>query len=188
MYKREECFKIVKDYKPLKVDTSVIRGPKVLEWVAEAEHELKDRQTKRSMKVRTALVKKQVNERMKMIPIITNIRRKEEPDIGKIARRYFDRWPRQENMFRDAMEALKVDTNHGYKKEVVTNRVAERKKEELEANLRGITIKLGAAKKQRIRVAGHLMKLEKVYQVRKKHLQKERSELRAKIVSSYEQL
>jgi hypothetical protein len=182
MCKGDGSFKIINDYKPFKVEEKDGQKPKVLEWVAEGEYELKDKGTGRKMTVRTAMVKKRVNERMKMIPIITNIRQKEESKIEKIARRYFERWPNQENMFRDAREAIKVDTNHGYKKEEVPNRVVERKKEELETNLRGITIKLEAAKKQRRQVAGQLEKLEKVHQTRKKHLQKDRSELHAKIV------
>ena len=135
MYKGEESFKIFEGYKPLKTEEK--DGElKILQWVQEAEYELKDKVEKRKLTVRVALVRKKVKEQEKIIPIITNLTRKEEPDIGRVAKRYFDRWPNQENMFRDAMEALKVDTNHGYKKKEVPNRVVERKKEELETNLR----------------------------------------------------
>ena len=182
MYKGEESFKNKNDRKAFKVEEKEGKKPKVLEWVTEAEYELKDRETKRKMKVRTALIQKQVKGRVKLIPIITNIKQKEEPKIENIARRYFERWPRQENMFRDAIGAIKVDTNHGYKKEEVPNRVVQRKKEELETNLRGISRRLEVAKKQRIQVSGQHKKLEKVYQVRKNELQKDRRELHAKIV------
>ena len=181
MYKGEESLNIHKDFKPLKIEKK--EGElKVLEWVADAEYELKDRETKRKLTVRVALVKKTVNGRVKLIPIITNLTCKEESDIARIVKRYFDRWPNQENMFRDAREALKVDTNHGYKKEEVPNRVVQRKKEELETNLRGIIKKLGRAREERKKAAGQMKKVEEMYKHQRKELQKERTELYAKIV------
>ena len=180
MYKGIESFKILKDFVPLKTEEK--NGElKVLEWIAEAEYELKAREKKRKRTVRVALVRKQVNERIKLIPIITNLTHKEEPNIGRIARRYFGRWPNQENIFRDAMEAFKVDTNHGYKKIKVPNRVVLRKKEELETNLRGITQKLKKAKKERRKTARALSKLRELYQSRKQIYQEEINELYARI-------
>lgn len=180
MYKGKESFKIVKKFKPLKTEEKEGKL-RVLEWVADAEYELKDRERKKKLGVRVALVRKEVNEKIKLIPIITNISRKEKGDIGWIAKRYFDRWPNQENIFRDALEAFKVDTNHGYKKEEVSNRVVQRKKEELNRNLRGIRKKLKGAIQERERAARQLQDLEKVYNARKKMLQKDRAELYAKI-------
>lgn len=180
MYKDIESFKILKDFVPLKTEEK--NGElKVLEWVAEAEYLLKDREKKRKRIVRVALVRKQVNEKTKLIPIITNLTSKEEPNIGKIAKRYFGRWPNQENIFKDAMEAFKVDTNHGYKKREVPNRVVQRKKEELETNLRGIIQRLNKAIKERKKAARSLRKLERLYQGRKQEYQKEINELYAKI-------
>lgn len=181
MYKGEHSFKIIKDYKPLKVEEKDGKVTKVLEWVAEAEYELKDRGNKRKLNVRAALVRKQINERTKLIPIITNIIPEEEPDIAKIAKRYFNRWPNQENIFRDAMEAFKVDTNHGYKKQAVPNRVVQRKKEELEENLRGITKRLKAATKETETIFNQLENLKEIYKLRKKILQKDKSNLYAEI-------
>ena len=103
--------------------------------------------------------------------IRSNLTPKEEPDIHKIAKRYFDRWPYQENiMFKDAMEAIKVDTNHGYKKREVPNRVVLRKKEELETNLRGITQKLRKAKREKREANRALTKLKEFYQTSKQIL------------------
>ena len=180
MYKGIESFKILKDFVPLKAEE---KGGKleVLEWVAEAEYELKDREKKKKRLVRVALVKKPVNDKIKLIPIITNLTRKEESDIGKIAKRYFDRWPNQENIFRDAMEAIKVDTNHGYKKREVPNRVVLRQKEELETNLRGILRKLKKATRERKKTARALAKLKKLYQSHKQIYQVEINELYARI-------
>lgn len=179
MHKGEESFKILKDFIPLKTEEK--NGElEVLEWVAEAEYELKDREKKNKRIVRVALVRKKVNERLKLIPIITNLTPQEEPDIAKIAKRYFNRWPNQENIFRDAMQALKVDTNHGYKKEEVDNRVVKRKKEELETNLRGIMQKLEKATRERDEAAETLNKLKEIYQSRKQDYQKEINELYTK--------
>ncbi len=195
MYKGEDSFKIIKNYRPLKVQKEGDEV-KVLEWVADAEYTLKEGKKKddkkdgknnaskkeqKSRKVRVALVRKQVNEKTKLIPIITNLTCKNEPDIRRIAKRYFDRWPNQENMFRDAMEALKVDTNHGYKKEEVPNRVVRRKKEELETNLRGIARRLKAATRERQKAVTLLKKMEEIYETRKKQLQRDKADLYAKI-------
>lgn len=176
MYKGTESFRILKEFKPLKEE-----GDKVTEWVAEAEYDLKDKAKKSKRTVRTALVKKPVNDRIKLIPIITNLSRKEEPDIARIARRYFARWPNQENIFRDAMGAIKVDTNHGYRKEEVPNRVVMRKKEELETNLRGVEKKLNKAGFEREKAEESLGKLKELYRSRRKEDEKEMNGLYAKL-------
>ncbi|MBU1784636.1 MAG: hypothetical protein KKG95_04790, partial [Candidatus Omnitrophica bacterium] len=180
MYRGEESFKMLEEYKPLKTEEKDGKL-KILEWVQDAEYELKDKVGKRKLTVRVALVRKKVEEKEKIIPIITNLTRNEEPDIAKIAKRYFDRWPNQENMFRDAMEAFKVDTNHGYKKKVVPNRVVERKKEELETNLRGITTRLNKAAKEGRNAKKQFESMEKIYENQKKIIQKDRSALYAEI-------
>ena len=180
MYKDTESFKILKDFIPLKTEDK--NGElKVLEWVAEAEYLLKDRDKKRKRLVRVALVRKQVNERTKLIPIITNLTSKEEPNIARIARRYFDRWPNQENIFKDAMGAFKVDTNHGYKKREVPNRVAFRKKEELETNFRGIIQRLNKATEEKEKAVRSLEEIERLYQGRKQEYGIETNELYRKL-------
>jgi hypothetical protein len=178
MYKGIDSFKILKEFIPLKTEE---KDGKLEVLVAEAEYLLKDRKKKRERIVRVALVRKQVNERMKLIPIITNLTQKEESDIRKVAKRYFDRWPNQENIFKDAMESFKVDTNHGYKKEKVANRVVERKKEELETNLRGINQRLNKAVKEREKAGRVLSRLTEVYQSRKQIYEKEINELYARL-------
>lgn len=186
MYKGEESFEMLKEFIPLKTEEK--NGDlKVLEWVAEAKYKLKEKtkekneEEKRELIVRVALVRKKVNERIKLIPIITNLTRKEEPDIRRIAKRYFGRWPNQENIFRDAMGAFKVDTNHGYKKREVPNRVVLRKKEELETNLRGIMQRLKKARRERKKADRLLHKLKELYQSRKQDYQKEINDLYARI-------
>jgi hypothetical protein len=184
MYKGIESFKILKDFVPFK---TIEKDGKeeVLEWVAEAEYELKERKKKgeeqRRYPVRVALVKRVIDERIKLIPIITNLTRKEEPNIARIARRYFERWPYQENIFKDAMKAIRVDTNHGFKKIEVPNRVADRKKEELETNLRGITKKLKKATRERGDVARALTTSKEFYQSSKQIYQREINDIHAKL-------
>jgi hypothetical protein len=184
MYRGIKSFKILKDFIPLK---TIEKDGKeeVLEWIAEAEYELKERKRKgeeqRLHPVRVALVKRIIDEEIKLIPIITNLTRKEEPNIARIAKRYFDRWPYQENIFKDTMKAIKVDTNHGYKKREVPNRVVDRKREELETNLRGITQKLRKATKDRRNASRALIKLKEFFQTSKQIYQQETNDLYAKI-------
>ncbi len=50
------------------------------------------------------------------------------PDATTLARTYFQRWPVQENIIRDFLIPLGIDTNHGYaKREVVNSEVAKRR-------------------------------------------------------------
>jgi hypothetical protein len=50
------------------------------------------------------------------------------PDAARLARTYFQRWPLQENVIRDFLIPLGIDTNHGYaKREVVNSEVAKRR-------------------------------------------------------------
>jgi hypothetical protein len=49
-------------------------------------------------------------------------------DAATLARTYFQRWPLQENVIRDFLIPLGIDTNHGYAKtEVVNSEVAKRR-------------------------------------------------------------
>jgi len=180
-YKGEEDFKIKKEFKPLKTEKKKNGEKKVIEWVAEAEKELRDRETKKKLTVRVALVKKPVKGREKLIAIITNITEKEEPDIARIARRYFSRWPNQENIFKDMIGAIKSDTNHGYKKRVVENRVMNRRKEELEKNIRGIEKKISSATEETESQGKQLESMKKVYKNQKGILHKSKLELHKKL-------
>ncbi len=50
------------------------------------------------------------------------------PDAATLARTYFQRWPVQENVIRDLLIPLGIDTNHGYTKHAVVNsEVAKRR-------------------------------------------------------------
>ena len=61
----------------------------------------------------------------KLIPIVATA---PFPDATTLARTYFRRWPVQENVIRDWLIPLGIDTNHGYAKtEVVNSEVAKRR-------------------------------------------------------------
>jgi hypothetical protein len=61
----------------------------------------------------------------KLIPIVATA---EVGDAATLARSYFQRWPLQENVIRDFLIPLGIDTNHGYAKtEVINSEVAKRR-------------------------------------------------------------
>jgi hypothetical protein len=61
----------------------------------------------------------------KLIPIVATV---DLSDAATMARIYFQRWPRQENIIRDFLIPLGIDTNHGYAKtEVINSEVAKRR-------------------------------------------------------------
>src|SRR3954452_6278642 len=54
----------------------------------------------------------------KLIPIVSTA---ETHDAVALARLYIARWPVQENIIRDWLLPLGLDTNHGYRKTAVVN-------------------------------------------------------------------
>ncbi len=54
----------------------------------------------------------------KLIPIVTTAT---DVDAAELARAYVDRWPQQENVIKDWLLPLGLDTNHGYAKTPVEN-------------------------------------------------------------------
>lgn len=179
-YKGIEDFNITEDFVPLKIEKK--NGKEIItQWVAEGNIKLTDRANKKEREVRVALVKKDVRGKEKLIAIITNIPNEEEPDIRKIANRYFDRWPNQENIFKDMIEAIKVDSNHGYKKKIVENRIVRRKKEELETNIRVLAQKISSGSKELEKRNRQFKKMKEVYEGQKKLVRDEIRELHVRI-------
>ncbi len=70
-----------------------------------------------------------------LVPIITTAR---EFDPVELASAYTHRWPIQENVIRDWLLPLGLDTNHGYAKKSVPNSEAEKKREALEKRLTNV--------------------------------------------------
>jgi len=67
-----------------------------------------------------------------LVPIVTTA---DELDAVELAKAYIHRWPAQENVIRDWLLPLGLDTNHGYAKKPVTNSEVERKRAALEKRL-----------------------------------------------------
>jgi hypothetical protein len=56
-------------------------------------------------------------------------------DAATLARTYFQRWPLQENVIRDFLIPLGIDTNHGYAKTEVVNSEVAKRRDALEGRL-----------------------------------------------------
>jgi len=68
----------------------------------------------------------------KLIPIVATA---EIGDAASLARTYFQRWPLQENVIRDFLIPLGIDTNHGYAKTEVVNSEVAKRQQALEGRL-----------------------------------------------------
>lgn len=71
----------------------------------------------------------------KLIPIVTTA---EMVDAGELAQTYIRRWPVQENIIRDFLLPLGLDTNHGFAKTSVENSEVTKKGTALEKRLSNI--------------------------------------------------
>ena len=68
----------------------------------------------------------------KLIPIVTTAA---SLDAADLARTYFNRWPQQENVIKDWLLPLGLDTNHGYAKAPVENSEVAKRRGGLEKRL-----------------------------------------------------
>jgi len=66
---------------------------------------------------------------IKLIPIVTTAA---DVDAAELARTYVDRWPQQENVIKDWLLPLGLDTNHGYAKTPVENSEVAKRRAALE--------------------------------------------------------
>ena len=71
----------------------------------------------------------------KLIPIVTTA---PHVDAVELAQTYIRRWPLQENVIRDYLLPLGLDTNHGYGKTLIPNSEVSKKREALEKRLSDI--------------------------------------------------
>ncbi len=67
-----------------------------------------------------------------LVPIVTTAT---EMDPAEVAKAYMHRWPAQENVIRDWLIPLGLDTNHGYSKAPVPNSEVEKRRATLEKRL-----------------------------------------------------
>jgi len=70
----------------------------------------------------------------RLIPIVTTDV-DTDLDAATLARTYFDRWPQQENVIKDWLLPLGLDTNHGYAKTPVENSEVAKRRPALEKRL-----------------------------------------------------
>lgn len=77
----------------------------------------------------------QVPTASKLIPIVTTA---PSVDPRELAQTYTQRWPLQENVIRDWLIPLGIDTNHGYSKKLVENSEVARKRASLEKRLANV--------------------------------------------------
>ncbi|GAI05581.1 unnamed protein product, partial [marine sediment metagenome] len=127
-YESEEDFDIPtgKRYRPFRK-----KNGKVTQLILDAKKNLKDYKTKQTYLARTILIKD--IEKDKLLVVVTNITRKEEPNPKKIVERYAHRWEAQENPFKRMKPSVYLDTNHGLRaKELPTNRSLLSKRQKLE--------------------------------------------------------
>jgi hypothetical protein len=81
----------------------------------------------------------------KLIPIVSTA---ETIDAVELAETYTRRWPLQENIIRDFLLPLGLDTNHGYSKRLVENSEVAKKREALEKRLANVQCWRDAARKR----------------------------------------
>ena len=104
---------------------------KVTQLILDANKDLKDYKTKETYRARTILIKD--IEKEKLLVVVTNITRQEEPNPEKIVERYAHRWEAQENPFKRMKPGVYLDTNHGLKaKELPANRTLGGRRQKLE--------------------------------------------------------
>jgi len=81
----------------------------------------------------------------KLIPIVSTA---EGIDAVELAETYTQRWPLQENIIRDFLLPLGLDTNHGYSKRLVENSEVAKKRAALEKRLANVQRWADAARKK----------------------------------------
>lgn len=90
----------------------------------------------------------------KLIPIVTTA---QEIDATELAQTYIHRWPAQENVIKDFLLPLGLDTNHGFAKTPVVNSEAAKKQTALEKRLANVQ-RWAKAARERSHKAGALYK------------------------------
>jgi uncharacterized coiled-coil protein SlyX len=168
-YESEEDFDISpgQRYQPLRK-----RDGKVTQLILDANKDLKDYKIKETYRARTILIKD--IEKDKLLVVVTNISCKEEPDPKKIVSRYAHRWETQENSFKRMKPGVYLDTNHGLgARELPTNRILQRKRQELEDIIIAREAKIQKAQDALQYLQGELEKIEESYHEISQRIEKE---------------
>jgi len=98
----------------------------------------------------------------KLIPIVTT---EETPtvDAVELARTYIHRWPAQENIIKDYLRPLGLDTNHGFAKVAVENSEVAKRRTHLEQRLARLKQWAQSAGKRETQASRRRERLRTVY-------------------------
>ncbi len=105
----------------------------------------------------------------KLIPIVTT---QETPTIDavEIAQTYIHRWPAQENIIKDYLRPLGLDTNHGFEKRAVENSEVTKRRTRLEQRLARLKHWAQSAGKREAQASRRREQLRKTFTSRSKAL------------------
>jgi hypothetical protein len=108
----------------------------------------------------------------KLIPIVTT---QETPTIDavELAQTYIHRWPAQENIIKDYLLPLGLDTNHGFAKMVVENSEVAKRRTHLEQRLARLKQWAQSAGKREAQASRRRERLRTTYNTRSKELYRE---------------
>lgn len=105
----------------------------------------------------------------KLIPIVTT---QETPTIDavELAKTYIHRWPAQENILKDYLLPLGLDTNHGFAKVAVENSEVAKRRTHLEQRLTRLKRWAQSAGKREAQASRRRERLRKIFTSRSKEL------------------
>jgi len=108
----------------------------------------------------------------KLIPIVTT---EETPtvDAVELARTYIHRWPAQENIIKDYLRPLGLDTNHGFAKVAVENSEVAKRRTHLEQRLARLKQWAQSAGKRETQASRRRERLRQTFASRSKELYQE---------------
>ena len=108
----------------------------------------------------------------KLIPIVTTA---PTIDAVELAQTYIHRWPAQENVIKDYLLPLGLDTNHGFAKSTVENSEVARRRTHLQQRLSRLKQWAPSAGKREAQASRRQERLQKAYKSRSKELYQELS-------------
>jgi cell division septum initiation protein DivIVA len=111
----------------------------------------------------------------KLIPIVTT-EETQIVDAVELARTYIHRWPVQENIIKDYLRPLGLDTNHGFAKVAVENSEVAKRRARLEQRLARLKQWAQSAGKREAQASRRRERLRTAYNRRSKELYRELSE------------
>jgi hypothetical protein len=105
----------------------------------------------------------------KLIPIVTT-EEMSTVDAVELAQTYIHRWPAQENVIKDYLRPLGLDTNHGFAKQAVENSEVTKRRTHLEQRLARLKQWAQSAGKREAQASRRRERLRKTFASRSKEL------------------